>query len=87
MCAAHIPTTNVSLETFWELVAANPDKRLEYHDGVVIENMAGGSLRHAAIGMNCGNLLNNALQGDSLVLSADVYVKVASGGSLFLISA
>jgi Uma2 family endonuclease len=77
--AQNLPATEISLEAFWELVAANPDKRLEYRNGVVIENMAGGSVRHAAISANCITLLNNALQGDCLVLSSDAYVKVATG--------
>lgn len=82
MSAAHdLPTTSVSPETFWELVAANPDKRLEYRDGVVIENMSGGSRNHAAISVNCSTLLRNALRGKCRVFSSDMYVQVMTGQS------
>jgi hypothetical protein len=37
----------ITLDAFWQLVAATPDKRLEYRGSVVIEGMAGGSRNHA----------------------------------------
>jgi Uma2 family endonuclease len=66
----------ITLEEFWQLVAALPDKRLEYRNGVVIEGMAGGSLNHALISLNCGSLLKTALRGTCRMYSSDAYVRV-----------
>ncbi|HEV2236047.1 MAG TPA: Uma2 family endonuclease [Ktedonobacterales bacterium] len=66
----------ITLEAFWQLVAASPDKRLEYRNGVVIEGMSGGSRNHALIAANCITLLKNALRGTCRVFSSDALVRV-----------
>jgi Uma2 family endonuclease len=66
----------LSLEAFWQRVAAAPDKRLEYRNGVVIESMAGGSRNHALICVNCSTVLKTALRGTCRVYSSDAYVQV-----------
>ena len=75
--AQNLPTTNVLLETFWELVAANPDKRLEYRDGFVIEKVVVGSRNRASINANCGTLLHNSLHSRYRVFSSSVHVQIA----------
>jgi Uma2 family endonuclease len=72
--APHQP--HITLEAFWQLVAASPDKRLEYRNGVVIEGLAGGSRNHALIAGNCIAILKTALRGTCRVYMADAYVRV-----------
>jgi Uma2 family endonuclease len=72
--APHQPP--ITLDAFWQLVAASPDKRLEYRHGVVIEEMAGGSRNHALISANCITDLKTALRGKCRVYSSDAYVRV-----------
>lgn len=55
---------HMSLEQYL-LLANNSDRRYEYHDGEV-RLMAGGSSNHAAISLNFGVALDQALGDDSL---------------------
>ena len=76
MATAPLPR-RMSVEEYLAMDRASTDVRYEYYDGV-IRAMAGGSLKHSGIKVNCVLTLGNALRGMSCrVFDSDARVQVS----------
>ncbi|QBD80534.1 Uma2 family endonuclease [Ktedonosporobacter rubrisoli] len=74
----HSDMSDISVEAYLQLDRSSPEQRYEYIDGQ-LRMLAGGTTRHAKIGINVTSALHDRLRGHSCVVyNSDLRVKLSA---------